>query len=82
MGLTIALLVASREHRFHRGVVRESQGQAALVYLAALRRPLAGRLDHIEAARQQVVDRARTGGGGEPEALVQLGEEGGALLRS
>jgi hypothetical protein len=63
-------------------VVGEAQGQLAVVDLAPLGWPLMGRLDHIEPAHQQVVDRTRSGWCGEAEALTQPGEHGGALLRS
>jgi len=81
-GVTISFpLVRSRERRFHRGVIGESQGQTVATDLAPLGRPAPRPLDDLEVAREQVVDRVGGGWRTEAEPLEQLGEDGRALIR-
>jgi hypothetical protein len=52
-------------------MVGKAEAQAALCQLAPLGRPGAGRLDDIEIADEQVVDRVGMGGAGEAETVPQ-----------
>jgi hypothetical protein len=62
-------------------VVGESQSEIVLGKLASLWRPGVRRLDHLEPADEQVIDRVWGGRRGKAEALAQLVEHGGALGR-
>ncbi len=63
-------------------MVGEAEGEAVLIQLASLGRPLVRGLDHREPSRKDVVDRAWAGRGGQAEAVAQLGEDRRVLPRA
>ena len=60
-------------------MVGEAQGAAVLAELTLLGWPGTRRVDDVEAADEQVVDRVGGGGGGEAEAVAERVEDGGGL---
>ena len=82
-----AAWLRNRESRLDRSVVGEAQGAVLERQLAPLGRPGGRRLDQLEAARQQVVDRPRTVRRGQPELDLASraktsGSSAGRRLRS